>query len=321
MGEATHTASVEHEKKEAPHSAGGGETRLSVSEPVAGCELPSHKLLPQFLDSQFLRIHPVFEAMATGKMELFRRDRIRDVLVEKIFLDRWSFASFVINASKASLGQDAVRDYGKRNPEAAPLINEVDLQQGPEPKDILWSSISRHWDSLDNDTKKDTKDKFKRPTWKLEDPGNPPTWPSFKLEWVLFAAYWKPRVPEVIMTQTLLSSLPVGKRELYGALHKHLGWDYDHIWDDLVIRGSDQEHRGDLGDLWLSKQPPKEKTVDGHTQWVIVWCVHGQCASPVTSERARDHFVQALLNHGSYKQEIRGRSTVSSGRPAKNWIG
>ena len=99
---AYHGSLVEHEKKEAPHLAGGGERRPSVSEPVAGCELPSHKLPPQFLDSQFLRVHPVFEAMATGKMELFRRDPIRDVPVEKIFLARWSFASFVINASKAS---------------------------------------------------------------------------------------------------------------------------------------------------------------------------------------------------------------------------
>ena len=55
------------------------------------------------------------------------------------------------------------------------------------------------------------------------------------------------------MTHTLLSSLPEAKKELYGALHKHLGWDYAHIWDDLVIRGPDQEDRGDLGDLWLSK--------------------------------------------------------------------
>ena len=144
--------------------AGGEETRPSVSERVAGCELPSQKLPPQFLDSQFLRVHPVFEAMATGKMELFRRDPIPDVPVEKISLDRWSFASFVINASKASLGQDAERDYVKRNPEAAPLINEVDLKQGPEPKDILWSSIARDWDLLDNDTRKDIKDKLKRPT-------------------------------------------------------------------------------------------------------------------------------------------------------------
>ena len=44
--------------------------------------------------------------------------------------------------------------------------------------------------------------------------------------------------------------------------------------------------------------------MDEHTQWVIVWCVHGQRASPVTSERARDVFVQALLNHGSYEQEM-----------------
>ena len=246
-----------------------------------------------------MRVRPVFEAMATRKMELFRRDPIRDVPVEKIFLDRWSFASFVINASKASLGQDAVRDYVKRNPEAAPLINEVGLKQGPEPKDILWYSISRDWDLLDNDTKKDIKDKLERRTWKSEDPGHPPTWPSFKREWVLFAAYWKPRVPEVIMTHILLSSLPEAKKKLYGALHKHFGWDCDHIRDDLVIRGSDQKDRGDLGDPWPSKQPPKGKAVVGHTQWVIVWCVHGQRASPVTSERARDVSVQALLNHGS----------------------
>ena len=59
-----------------------------------------------------------------------------------------------------------------------------------------------------------------------------------------------------------------------------------------------------FGDLWLSKQPPKGKTVDANKQWVIVWCVHHQCASPVTSERARDVFVQALLNHGSCEQEM-----------------
>ena len=106
------------------------------------------------------------------------------------------------------------------------------------------------------------------------------------------------------MTHTLLSSLPKAKKELYGALHKHLGWYYAHIWDVLVIRDSDQEDRGDLGDLCLSKQPPKEKPVDGHTQWVIVWCVHGQRVSPGTSERARDFFVQALLNHWSYQQEL-----------------
>ena len=41
------------------------------------------------------------------------------------------------------------------------------------------------------------------------------------------------------MTHTLLSSLPKVKEEWYGALHKHLGLDSDHIWDDLVIRGSD----------------------------------------------------------------------------------
>ena len=68
---AYHGSLVEHEKKEAPHLAGGAEKRPSVSEPVAGCELPSHKLPPQFLDSQFLGVHPVFEAMATGKMKIF----------------------------------------------------------------------------------------------------------------------------------------------------------------------------------------------------------------------------------------------------------
>ena len=132
-----------------------------------------------------MRVHPVFEAMATGNVEFLRCDIIRDVPVEKTFLDRWSFASFVINAS---LGQDAVRDYVKRNPEADPLINEVDIKQGPKPKDMLWSSISRDSDLLDNDTKKDITDKLKRPTWKLDDPGHPPSWPSFKQEWVLFAA-------------------------------------------------------------------------------------------------------------------------------------
>ena len=79
---------VEHEKTKAPHLAGGGETRPSVSAPVGGCELPSHTLPPQFLDSQFLRVHPVFEPMATGKMDFFRRDPVRDVPVEMIFLDR-----------------------------------------------------------------------------------------------------------------------------------------------------------------------------------------------------------------------------------------
>ena len=44
--------------------------------------------------------------------------------------------------------------------------------------------------------------------------------------------------------------------------------------------------------------------MDGHTQWVIDWCVHGQRASPVTSERARDVFVQTLLKHGSHEQEM-----------------
>ena len=68
---AYHGSFLEHGKKEAPHLAGGGETRPSVFEPVAGCELPSHKLPPQFLDSQFLSVHPVFEAMAACKMELF----------------------------------------------------------------------------------------------------------------------------------------------------------------------------------------------------------------------------------------------------------
>ena len=44
--------------------------------------------------------------------------------------------------------------------------------------------------------------------------------------------------------------------------------------------------------------------MDGHTQWVRFWCVHGQRASPVTSERARDIFVQALLTHGGYEHEM-----------------
>ena len=96
---AYHGSLVEHEKKEAPHLAGAWKTRPSVSEPVAGCELPSYKLPSQFLESQFLRVHSVFEAMATSNMELFGRDPIQDVPVEKTFLDRWSFASFVINAS------------------------------------------------------------------------------------------------------------------------------------------------------------------------------------------------------------------------------
>ena len=41
---AYHRSLVEHEKIKAPHLAGVGETRPSVSEPVAGCELPSLKL-------------------------------------------------------------------------------------------------------------------------------------------------------------------------------------------------------------------------------------------------------------------------------------
>ena len=275
-----------------------------MSEPVAGSGLPSHKVPPQFLDSHFWRVHLLFEALATGKMEFFRRDPIREVPVEKTFLDRWSFASFVINASKASFGQDAVGDYVKRNSGVAPLINAVDLKQGPEPKNIRCPSISHDSDLLDNDTKKDIKDKSKRPTWKLEDSQHPLTWPSFKREWVPFAAYSKPGIPEVILTHTLLSSLPDANKELYAALHKYLGWDPDHICDDLLIRGSDQEDHEDLGHLWLSNQPPKAKTVDGHTRWDIVWCLLRPRASPVTSGRARDVFVQALLNHGLYAQEM-----------------
>ena len=76
-----------------------------MSEPAAGWELPSHTLPPQFVESPFLRVHPVFEAMATGKMELFRRGPIRDVPVEKIFLERWFFASFVINAQRLAWGK------------------------------------------------------------------------------------------------------------------------------------------------------------------------------------------------------------------------
>ena len=46
------------------------------------------------------------------------------------------------------------------------------------------------------------------------------------------------------MTHTLLSALPDADKDLYGALHKYLKWDYHHIWDDLLVRGSDQEDQG-----------------------------------------------------------------------------
>ena len=118
---AYHGSLGKYEKKGAPHLAGGGEKRASVSEPVAASELPSNKLPPHVLYSQFFCAHPVFEAMATRKIEPFRQGPISDVPVGKILLARWSFASFVINAPKASLGQDAVPDYVNRIPEAALL--------------------------------------------------------------------------------------------------------------------------------------------------------------------------------------------------------
>ena len=45
------------------------------------------------------------------------------------------------------------------------------------------------------------------------------------------------------MVYTLLSALPDQKKEMYGALHTYLKWDYTHVWDDLMVRGQDQEDR------------------------------------------------------------------------------
>ena len=273
-------------------------------DPTGGGHNSSPRDLPsQFQNPQFLRVHPVFEAMASGNTELFTRDPIRDIPVDKIFLDCWSFAAFALHSMEAMRKQQRLQDYVKEHPAAAPLLNEKDLQN-PGPKDLLWSSISRDWDLLDGDTKKDIRDKLKRPTWKMEDQGQPPTWPAFKRAWDVFAGYWVPLVPDSIMVYTLLSALPDQKKEMYGALHTYLKWDYTHIWDDLMVRGRDQEDRGDLGDKWESTRPPKTKTVDGHTQWVIMWCVNGQRARPITAERAREAFVRSLLTHGGYEAEM-----------------
>ena len=189
--------------------------------------------------------------------------------MDKIFLDCWSFAAFALHSIEAMGKQQTLQDYVKEHPAAATLLNEENLQN-PGPKDLLWSSISRDCDLLNGDTKKDIRDKLKRRTWKMEDQGQPPTWPAFKRAWDVFAGYWFPRVPDSIMVYTLLSALPDQKKEMYGALHTYLTWDYTHIWDDLMVRGRDQEDRGDLGDKWESTHPPKTKTVDGHTQWVIM---------------------------------------------------
>ena len=186
-------------------------------------DLPS-----QFQNSQFLRVHPVFEAMASGNSELFTRDPIQDKPVDKIVLDCWSFAAFALHSIEAMGKQQTLQDYVREHQAAAPLLRE-DALQNPGPKDLLWSSISRDWDLLDGDTKKDIRDKLKRPTWKMEDQGQPPTWPAFKRAWDDFAGYWVPRVPDSKMVYTLLSALPDQKKKLYGALHTYLKWDYTHI--------------------------------------------------------------------------------------------
>ena len=110
-----------------PVMTGSGDNSPMISVPRV-----VHNLPPQFSDSQFLRVHPVFGAMASGKSELFRRDPIRDVPVEKIFLDRWCFASFVINTTATS-----VSELVKRNSGATPLSHEEDLKQSPEPQELL----------------------------------------------------------------------------------------------------------------------------------------------------------------------------------------
>ena len=63
-----------------PVMTGAGDNSPMVSVPRV-----VHNLPPQLGDSQFSRVHPVFEAMASGKSEFFRRDPIRDVPVKKIF--------------------------------------------------------------------------------------------------------------------------------------------------------------------------------------------------------------------------------------------
>ena len=199
--------------------------------------------------------------------------------------------------------QETLQGYVNEHPAAAALLNEEDLQN-PGPKNLLWLSISRDEDLLDGDTKKDIRDKLKRRTWKMEDQGQPPTSPAFKRAWDVFAGYWVPRVPDSVMVYTLLSALPDQREEIYGALHIYLQWDYTYIWDDLMVRGRHQEDRGDLCDKWESTLPPITKTVDGHTQWVIMWCVNGQRARPITAERPREGFARYLLTHGGCEAEM-----------------
>ena len=148
--------------------------------------------------------------------------------MDRIFFYCWSLAAFALHSIEAMEKQQTLQDYVKEHPAAAPLLNEEDLQS-PGPKNLLWSSISRDWDLLHGDTKRDIRDKLKHPTWKVEDQGQPATWPAFKPAWDVFAGYWVPCVLDSIMVYTLLFALGHQKKEVYGALHTHLKWDYTHI--------------------------------------------------------------------------------------------
>ena len=106
------------------------------------------------------------------------------------------------------------------------------------------------------------------------------------------------------MAKVLITALPEAKRALYLELHMTMGWTYQQIWLDLAGRGRGLQSRRSLRRVWTASQPPPGKSLEKYGTCVLKWSLLLRKAMPVAADRAKEVFMDALVRHGEYGEEL-----------------
>ena len=141
---------------------------------------------------------------------------------------------------------------------------------------------------------------LKCPKWN----GDYKQWLAFELLWRRFHEHWSRRCGADLMAKILITALPEAKRALYTELHMTMGWTHEQIWLDLAGRGRGLQSRRSLRRVWTASQPPPGKSLEKYGTWVLKWSLLLRKAMPVAADRAKEVFMDALVRHGEYGEEL-----------------
>ena len=155
-------------------------------------------------------------------------------------------------------------------------------------------------EALDDDTRKEVQKMLKCPKWN----GDYKQWLALELLWRRFHDHWSRRCGADLMAKILITALPEAKRALYTELHMTMRWTYQQIWLDLAGRGRGLQSRRSLRRVWTASQPPPGKQLEKYGTWVLKWSLLLRKAMPVAADRAKEVFLDALVRHGEYGEEL-----------------